>query len=360
MKIERRYDIDWLRVIAIALLLIYHVAIVFQPWALFIAFIRSDELSTALWQPMTMLNVWRIPILFYVSGMGVYFALRKRNNFELVKERSKRILLPFVFGCIAIAPLHMFVFQEYYNLGLSYDPQMGHLWFLGNIFVYVLLGLPLFYGIKKGVFAKLLVCLEKLFGNPLGLLSVNVFFIAEVLLFQPKPFALYAKTWHGFAIGFLAFFFGFLFMNTGKVFWKTVKQWKWLFLGLATILFTIRFVVFATEGPLYLISIESNCWIFSIFGFCYQYLNKPSKILSYLSKAAYPVYIIHMIVLYVAAKLILPFHLPALVAFAMITCITFLASYVLYEFVIRRIAILRPLFGLNRKVEHKKEVVAKA
>lgn len=360
MKIERRYDIDWLRVIAIALLLIYHVAIVFQPWALFIAFIRSDELSTALWQPMTMLNVWRIPILFYVSGMGVYFAMRKRNNFELVKERSKRILLPFVFGCIALAPLHMFVFQEYYNLGLDYYPQMGHLWFLGNIFIYVLLGLPLFYGIKKGVFVKLLVFLEKLFGNPLGLLSVNVFFIAEVLIFQPKPFALYAKTWHGFAIGFLAFFFGFLFMNTGKVFWKTVKQWKWLFLGLATILFTIRFVVFATEGPLYLISIESNCWIFSIFGFCYQYLNKPSKILSYLSKAAYPVYIIHMIVLYVAAKLILPFHLPALVAFTIITCITFLASYVLYEFVIRRIAILRPLFGLNRKVEHKKEVVAKA
>jgi peptidoglycan/LPS O-acetylase OafA/YrhL len=162
MKIERRYDIDWLRVIAIALLLIYHIAIVFQPWAMFIGFIRSDEISTAIWQPMTMLNVWRIPILFYVSGMGVYFALRKRNNIELLKERAKRILLPFLFGFVAITPLHIFVFQDYYNMSLSYYPHMGHLWFLGNIFIYVIIGLPIFYGIKKGMFSKLLAFATRL------------------------------------------------------------------------------------------------------------------------------------------------------------------------------------------------------
>ncbi len=349
MTIERRYDIDWLRVIAIALLLIYHIAIVFQPWAMFIAFLRSDEMSTALWQPMTMLNVWRIPILFYVSGLGAYFALRKRNNTQLLKERTTRILLPFLFGIIAITPLHMYVFQDYYNMPLSYYAHMGHLWFLGNIFIYVLIGLPLFFAIKKGMFSRLLSFSERLFSNPLGLLSVNIFFIAEVLIFQPKPFAVYAQTWHGFAIGLLAFFFGFLFMKTGKVFWNTVKRWKWFFLGLAAILYTLRYVIFAAEGPSYLTVIESNSWIFSIFGFCHQYLNKPSKALSYLSKAAYPVYIIHMIVLYLAAKLILPFHLPAIIAFIIITIITFSGCYLIYEFIIRRIPILRPLFGLKRK-----------
>ncbi|WP_138433972.1 acyltransferase family protein [Winogradskyella algicola] len=360
MKIERRYDTDWLRVIAIALLLIYHIAIVFQPWAMLIGFIRSEEISTEIWAPMTMLNVWRIPILFYVSGMGVYFALRKRNNIELLIERTKRILLPFLFGFVAITPLHMFVFQDYYNLGLSYYPHMGHLWFLANIFIYVLIGLPVFYAIKKGVFSKQISFLSRLFSNPLGLLSVNVFFVAEVLILQPKPFEMYAETWHGFTIGLLAFFFGFLFMSTGKVFWNTVKQWKWAFLGLAAILYTLRFVFVATEGPLnevplYLISIESNSWIFSIFGFCYQYLNKPSKALSYLSKAAYPVYIIHMVVLYLAAKFILPLHLPAIIAFILITIITFIGCYVLYEFVIRRISILRPLFGLKWKAHTKRK-----
>ncbi len=355
MEIERRYDIDWLRVIAIALLLIYHIAILFQPWATFIGFIRSEEISTAIWQPMTMLNVWRIPILFYVSGMGVYFALRKRNNLELLQERSKRILLPFLFGFITITPLHMFIFQDYYNLGLSYYPHMGHLWFLGNIFVYVLIGLPIFFNIKKGKLSKIVNLVNRLFSNPLGLLLINVFFIVEVLVFQPKPFAVYAQTWHGFAIGLLAFFFGFLFMIVGKVFWNTVKQWKWFFLGLATILYTVRYVIFASEAPSYLTVIESNSWIFSIFGFCYQYFNKPSKLLSYLSKAAYPVYIIHMVVLYLAAKLILPFHLPALIAFTLITSITFIGCYLIYEFIIRRIQMLRPLFGLKWNANSKEK-----
>jgi len=65
MKPDRRHDIDWLRVIAIGLLLIYHIAIIFQPWGLFIGFIQSEESVKTLWTPMTMLNVWRIPLLFY-------------------------------------------------------------------------------------------------------------------------------------------------------------------------------------------------------------------------------------------------------------------------------------------------------
>ncbi len=149
MKTERRYDIDWLRVIAIGLLLIYHIAIIFQPWAMFIGFIRSDELLESLWKPMTMLNVWRIPFLFYVSGMGVYFAIRKRTWRGLLLERSKRILIPFVFGIIAIAPLHFLVFQEYYNLPLGYYAHPAHLWFLGNIFVYLLFLLSVFFYLKN-------------------------------------------------------------------------------------------------------------------------------------------------------------------------------------------------------------------
>ena len=94
MKTERRHDIDWLRVIAIGLLLIYHIAIVLQPWAMFIGFIKSEESMENLWKLMSLLNVWRIPFLFFVSGMGVYFAIRKRTWRQLTIERSRRILLP--------------------------------------------------------------------------------------------------------------------------------------------------------------------------------------------------------------------------------------------------------------------------
>ncbi|NER13490.1 acyltransferase family protein [Leptobacterium flavescens] len=349
MTTERRYDIDWLRVIAIGLLLIYHIAIIFQPWAMFIGFIRSDEPLETLWGPMTMLNVWRIPLLFYVSGMGLYFAMRKRNWQQLLTERSKRILLPFVFGIIAIAPLHIFIFQKYYKMPMGYFPNSGHLWFLGNIFVYVLLLLPLFFYLKKKEEGRFKKALSSFMSNPVGPLSISVFFILEELLVNPAIFELYAQTWHGFFLGLLAFFFGFLFVYSGKAFWQTILKWRWLYLALAVVLYTIRLTVFEMQSPGYLMVIESNSWILGVFGFGYKYLNRPSATLSYLSQAAYPVYIIHMFVLYAGAMIILPLEMPPVLKFIAIIAFTGAGCYLIYEFIIRRMGVLRPLFGLKWK-----------
>jgi glucan biosynthesis protein C len=351
MKTERRHDIDWLRVIAIGLLLIYHIAIVFQPWALFIAFIKSNDSLEALWTPMTMLNVWRIPLLFYVSGMGLFFAMRKRNWKQLIMERTKRILLPLAFGVLAIAPLHMFIFQKFYNLPLGYYPHQGHLWFLGNIFVYVILLSPLFYFLKKNENGKIKKTLSKIMSNPSIPLLISLFFIIEVMLVKPQQFALYAQTWHGFFNGFLAFLLGFILVYSGKSFLETVLKWRGLYIGIAIIMYSIRLVVFGTEAPGYLMAIESNFWIFGIFGFAYKYLNKPSTILNYLSQAAYPIYIIHMFVLYAGAMFIVPLEIPVMLKFLSIVAFTGLVCYLIYEFLIRRSGFLKPLFGLNWKIK---------
>ena len=347
MRTERRYDIDWLRVIAIGLLLIYHIAIIFQPWAMFIGFIRSNELLEELWHPMTMLNVWRIPFLFYVSGMGLYFALRKRNWGQLITERSKRILLPFLFGIVAITPLHMYLFQDYYNMPLSYFPHTGHLWFLGNIFIYVLVLSPLFIYLKKreeGRFRKLCA---KFMSLPFAPLLISGFFVSEVLLVKPQIFAMYADTWHGFFLGLLAFTFGFLSVYSGKSFWQTVLKWRWLYIGLGVTFYAIRLLMPNLQELNMLMAVESNCWIFGLFGIGYKYLNKPSNLLRYLSQAAYPVYIIHMFVLYGGAKLILPLEISPWLQFIVIVLFTGIVCFLIYEFIIRRIGILRPLFGLK-------------
>lgn len=347
MTTERRYDIDWLRVIAIGLLLIYHIAIIFQPWAMFIGFIKSDETMEGLWKPMSMLNVWRIPFLFYVSGMGLFFAMKKRNFRQLITERAKRILLPLVFGILAIAPLHFLIFQKYYNLPLDYYPHVGHLWFLGNIFAYVLLLSPLFLFLIKKEEGKFRKGLSSFMNNPVGPLAISLFFVLEAILVKPQLFTMYAETLHGFFLGLLAFFFGFLVVYSGKVFWQTVSKWKWLYVGLAIVLYTIRLLVFESNSPGYFMAIESNCWIFAIFGFGYQYLNKPGKTLSYLSQAAYPVYIIHMFALYAGALVILPLEMPPVMKFILITTFTFVLCFLMYEFLIRRTGFLRPLFGLK-------------
>jgi hypothetical protein len=137
---------------------------------------------------------------------------------------------------------------------------------------------------------------------------------------------------------------------SGKEFWQTVLKWRWLYIGIATILYAIRLFAFKTATLDYLIPIESNCWIFGLFGFSYKYLNKPSALLRYLSQAAYPVYIIHMFVLFAGALIILPLEIHPFIKFIGITVFTFVVCYLIYEFLLKRISFLRPLFGLKWKL----------
>lgn len=357
--VERRYDIDWLRVIAIGLLLIYHIAIGFQPWGLLIGFIQSNEPMPSLWVPMTMLNVWRIPLLFFVSGMGVFFALRKRDWKALLLERSKRILLPFIFGIIAVAPLQVLFLLDYYDQPFRYLPSASHLWFLGNIFSYVLILTPLFYYLKVKPESKLAIGIKWLFGNPLGLMVTILAIIAEVMIIKPVPFELYAQTIHGYFIGLLAFLFGFCFVYSGEKFWSMMLKGKWTFLLLATILYALRLGAYNMSAAGHLMAVESCLWIFAAFGLAYRYLNKPSKTLSYLSKATYPIYIIHMFMLYGAYYLVFPTALAIELQLILVIAITFLGCFAFYELVIRRVWFLKPLFGLDLpKSEKNKSLVS--
>lgn len=348
----RRYDIDWVRVIAIGLLLVYHVAVGFQPWGMMIGFITTSESWESLWIPMAMLNVWRIPLLFFVSGMGVYFALQNRSWKELIKERASRILVPFLFGMLLIVPLHMYLMQFHYQWKISYAPNPGHLWFLGNIFLYVLILSPGFLYLKANEEGKLTQGLKKLFGTPIGLMLVVFASVAEALLLKPTPHELYAMTWHGFFLGLITFFFGFCFVLSGSVFWNMLVKWKWLFFLLATSLFAYRLTQSQMRVPNYQVAIESNVWIFAIFAFARQYLNRPSNVLSYLSEAAYPVYIIHMVFLYLVSLLLFPLNIAIPIKFLLTLALTALGCLGFYELIIRRINVIRLFFGLKRNTRY--------
>lgn len=343
---ERRFDVDWLRVIAIGLLIIYHVAIAFQPWGVFIGFIQNNESMQWIWTPMSMLNIWRIPLLFYVSGMGVYFAIQRRNWLQLLKERSRRILLPYVFGIVAIVPLQIVLWQQYYQQDLRYSANPAHLWFLGNIFCYVLFFIPILILLKKISGNRIHTAMKKVFSTPLGLLVIMIPFVLEAELIRPENFEMYAMTAHGFWLGMIAFFTGIICVYSAS-FWTTVKDWKWLLLILALGTYLVRVNLFGLRTPDFAMAIESNLWIFSLFGFGYTYLNKPSQKLSYLSEAAYPVYIIHMFFLMLGSWLLFELDVHVIIKFVLLVLFTFAGCMLSYEFIIKRAGWIRPLFGLK-------------
>jgi peptidoglycan/LPS O-acetylase OafA/YrhL len=350
---NRRSDIDWLRVIAIALLLVYHTAIAFQPWGFMLGFITADKPLPSLWPAMAMLNVWRIPLLFYISGMGVYFASQTRTGKQLLLERARRILVPFLFGIFVIVPLQLALIQGYYHQSITYNPNPAHLWFLGNIFAYVLLLLPVFTVFKTRVhlpahLQSLLARLgPRLFSTPLILLLVIAAFILEARASAPPIYEMYAFTWHGFFLGGLAFIFGYCFMAAGAPFWDMLLKWRWVSLALAVTLYIHRLLQPQMKVSNPELAIESCCWIFAVLAFGRRYLDRPGPALRYLSQSAYPIYILHMLFLYLACWVVFPLAITGWLKFVLVLALTLTGCFAVYELTIRRIGLLRLLFGLK-------------
>ncbi|MDA8001572.1 MAG: acyltransferase family protein [Alphaproteobacteria bacterium] len=342
----RRYDIDWLRVIAIALLLIYHIVVVFQPWAKEFWFIQSETPLEWLWILMAVFNVWRIPLLFVVSGMGVCFALARRNWTQLVRERSRRILLPFLFGFFFIVPIHIALFQAHYDDSLAYIPDMGHLWFLANIYIYALALSPLILLCRRRAQNRILTTARALLTSRFGIYLFAIPFIGESLFVAPGWYESYAYTAHGFWLGAVAFLSGATFIALGENLYAVLRgRWR-LHCALAFALYLVRLFVFELEGvPSALTAIESLLWIFGVLGAAHVVLNRPSRALSYLSGAAYPVYVVHMVFLYLGAYMILPLPISALSQLFLIIVFTFGCCFFCYQFVILRFGVAAMLFG---------------
>ena len=348
----RRHDIDTIRVIALCLLILYHILVGFQPWGVYISFITNRESIEPLWKAMELINIWRIPILFVVSGMGVYFAMERRNWKQLFEDRTLRIFVPFIFGYHFVVPIYWFIFNHYYEKSQFYFPNPGHLWFLGNIFAYVLIFLPLLNYLKNHPENRLYRLVSAILRKPFGIVLLFASpLMCEALLATPEEgYALFAFTIHGLLIGAICFFSGFVLVASGEYFWGAVKKVKTVTLIFALSLYIIRIAGIGWfEGSFaqsISIPFESACWMLSAFGFAATFLNRPSKVLTYLSAAVYPVYVVHMPVQFFFSSIIFPSDSPVFVKLIMLILATYGVSLLMFE-CIKRIKWIRFLFGIK-------------
>ncbi len=218
---------------------------------------------------------------------------------------------------------------------------------LGNIFIYTIMLSPVFFYFKRNEETKIILVLKKILSSPLCLIAVIAIFIIEIALLDPALYELYAMTWHGFFLGLIAFFLGFCFVMSGSAFWTMLLRWKWALLIIAFLFYSNRLLATQMKVHHFLLATESVFWIFSVFAFGHQYFNKNSKVMRYLSRAAYPVYIIHMMFLYLASLLVFPLEINAWLKFLVVLIATLAGSFMCYELLIRRIKIVGPLFGMK-------------
>lgn len=383
-KAPRRYDVDWLRVIAVCGLIMIHTAAMFDP---FPPTAVKGESCFPLILFSTFLHEWRLAILFLVSGASSYFALGFLTARQFVGMRFKRIIIPLVVGTMLIVPIHLYYLQflgnpgypksylQFYatimrgffghgNFGnITESLHWGHLWFLAYLFVSSLVSLPLFLYLKgeKGrrLTQRLTTFMEKrwaifYFALPLIFVEATLrakWYVSRLILIHD---------WANFFFYLVVFIYGFIIFSDVRM-RKIIERHRWPALLAAVIASTIFMLMtftgmIPTRGynlrwTLFMGLRGFNIWFWcvTVLGFGSKYLDFKNRLLLYATEAVYPVYVIHLPIATAIAYRVVHWGVPAGLQFTIIFLSTLAVSVLIYDLLIRRTKVTRFLFGLKVK-----------
>jgi len=309
----RRYDIDWFRVIAILAVYLHHVGMPFNGDKFHI---MNSESSQLLDDIMVFFEQFRLPLLFLISGTGTMFAFSKRSWIQFLKERSKRLLIPLIFGTLFIVPPQTYFerigsFGSYLEVYTTASFETNHLWFIENLFVMSVVLIPLILFLKSSRSNNLIRGLERITSKKMGIfLWVVPLLVITVVLKAIDP-----STSKAITNPSSTFFYGY-FLISGMLFASSSQIWTYLRIykrfNLAAFLLSI--VLF------------------------YGYYE-----------AIYPFYILHQTVIIIVGYYILQWNLSISLKLIFLILITFPLIVIVYRFAIYPFKIPRLLFGMKKK-----------
>ncbi|EAY29092.1 acyltransferase family protein [Microscilla marina] len=385
---ERRYDIDWLRIVLIFSVLLFHVGMVYrgsnEDWH-----IKSPQTSEWLHHLMVQLHIWRMPLLFFISGVGTYFALGIRNSRKYLAERTKRLFIPLLAGMFGIiVPIQVYIefllrgrfqgsFWDFYPTIFEWVPYPNgalswhHLWFILYLFIYSLLALPLFLQLRttKGkAFIKRLTRIAS--GKGALLLGVLPILLVKVLLkphFPEETHALY-NDWEYFTFGWMFFITGYM-IASHQHFWDILKEQRRIFLiawVLASAFLYYNYLATPKTWIFPKLPFDIRYWwisqtmvawfsMLAVMGYGYRYLNIRHRWLKPLNQGVYPFYILHQPVIIVIGFFSVHWGLGVWAGFVVLTILSTVVSIGIYWWLVRPFALMRTLFGMKPKPTLKKE-----
>ncbi len=101
-KLEGRYDIDWLRVLATPGVFTMHCFRFFDPMDLEV---KNNVTSENLLIILFFFAQWLMPLFCTVSGAAIFYSLSFRTPNQFVQSRISRILIPYlVIGIFVLVP----------------------------------------------------------------------------------------------------------------------------------------------------------------------------------------------------------------------------------------------------------------
>jgi glucan biosynthesis protein C len=378
-KDQRLFFLDWLRIIAFFILILYHVGMYYVSWDWHV---KSVDATSAIEPLMRLSAPWRLGLLFLISGVASSFMLSRIKPASFMRQRSFRLLVPLLFGMLVIVPPQPYLevvekvayagsYGDFMKLYISAYPGFcrgtdclklptwNHLWFVAYLWVYTLaLGLlALSLGPRLQRFAQRVG--DALVGWKVIVLPLALIATIRILLVGhfPTTHAL-VNDWYAHADFFTLFMLGAL-LAQHRSFWTEVAQLRWAALGIAFASWAFISIYFALPDtvlsdaqvaiirPIQRVVYAACEWcsIVAACGFARQHLQFDSEKRRYLAQAVFPVYILHQTLIVVFAHALKPVHLHPAVEALVLVVLTLTISFGVFELV-RRVNVLRPLFGL--------------
>src|SRR5215470_857568 len=101
-RAARRPELDVMRALVVAGLVVFHSAVVFAAGASW--FVKDPRPSIGFTVFLLWGSLWGMPLLFLVSGMGARYAMRTRAPGAFARERLARLGVPFAVGLAVLVP----------------------------------------------------------------------------------------------------------------------------------------------------------------------------------------------------------------------------------------------------------------
>ncbi len=374
----RQYYLDWLRVLSIFLVFVYHAARIFGGEQFHINNARTYPGVDSFTSILTIVGM---PLLFLVAGASAYLSLGKTTAGRYMKERVLRLLVPFAAGLLTHIPILVYLervnhgefsgslidflphyFDGFYGFGGNFAWMGLHLWFLVMLFLYTLMALPVLVWLTRGKGAAVL---DRVAGflsrrGALNLLVLPVVFLGVALDPETVGISVFGG-WNVF-IYMLYFLYGAVLVAHDGL-QKSIERQRWVSLAAMLVFLIARsllwFTFFNQIDPAFNTAnyavqnaVRALCsWfgLLAIWGFSIRHLNFGTKALYLANEAVLPFYVLHQTVLLIVGFYVIQWAVPDSIKFVVTFTASLLIIVGLYWFLIRPYNIMRFLFGMRPK-----------
>ena len=330
----RCYELDWLRVLAVLMLVFYHSAMIFgNGWF----HIKNGQSNYVLNLFCRFIEIWHMPLFFLVAGASTWFALEFRTGRQYRLERTRRLIIPLLFGILFLIPpisyfeniqKHTFngsflAFYPHFFNGIYPKGNLSwsHLWFVYYLFNFSLVCSLFFPDYKASKKNNCRLLFSNQFGEKRSIywLTLPIIILEICLRWRFSGFQTFFTDWANVFHYLLIFIYGFWLYSdqslTETISSKT-RQAMWLgiffsmgyltvillsnssFVGyeakptLSEILDQTRLAIFYVLSIIFKVMAEWSI-LMALIGYGKKNLSNRKKEIGRIARFAFPFYVFH-------------------------------------------------------------------